>query len=225
MITDVFNQKNEKVGKTELPAHIFSVKWNPDLAHQALRAQLSNKRRNIALTKDRSEVRGGGKKPWRQKGTGRARHGSIRSPIWKGGGVTFGPGTEKKYERKINKKMRQKAIFSILSLKLQEKNLKIIENFKLANGKTKILFNIIKKFILPEKDSLLIIPEKGNEEIYLAGRNIPKTKILNPLNLNVYDLLKYKYIFLAKDSIKTIEEHYRKNQKSKIKSQNDNLPR
>jgi len=208
MKVNLYNQKNEIAGEIDLPERIFNLKWNPDLVYQVLVSCLSNKRQNIASTKDRGEVRGGGRKPWRQKGTGRARHGSIRSPIWKGGGITFGPSPCKNYTKKINKKMKRKAFFVVLSKKLKDGEIKFIESFKLPDSKTKSFVAFIKNFIKPKKESLLIIPEKDNKNIVFASRNVPKVKTLHPESLNIYDLLKYKYIFLTKESIEIIKNHY-----------------
>ena len=194
MKVDLFNQNNEKTGTIDLPDAVFGVKWNPDLIHQALTVQMANRRKVLADTKDRSEVRGGGKKPWRQKGTGRARHGSIRSPLWRGGGITFGPLKERIFSRKINKKMKQLAIFGIISKKLSEQEVKIIDTLKLEDRKTKNLASLVKKFVSP-KESLLLIPAKENKNIYSAARNLAKVSALSPESLNVYDLLRYQKLF------------------------------
>jgi len=207
MKTDLYNQKAEKIGTIELPDRIFARPWNPDLVHQALRTQLANRRRTTAHTKGRGEVRGGGKKPWRQKGTGRARHGSIRSPLWKGGGVTHGPVKEKKYALKINKKMRQGAIFSVLSRRLQEGELKVVDSLEVGAGKTKSLIAALGAFF-KTKSNALLIPQPKNKNIYQASRNLPKVKSLDPRALNVYDLLKYKQILLDKEAIPEIDKHY-----------------
>lgn len=209
MKVDLYNQQNNKIGTIDLPDKIFNVKWNPDLIHQVLRVQLAKTRKPLAHTKDRSEVSGGGRKPWRQKGTGRARHGSIRSPLWRGGGITFGPTKEKRFSRKINKKMKRLAIFGILSKKLSDQEIKIIDTLNLADYKTKNLANLIKRFPSPYKGSLLLIPAKENKTIYLAARNLAKIGVLSPESLNVYDLLKYRYILLDKGTIETIEKQYK----------------
>lgn len=208
MQTILYDQKNESIGEIKLPDRIFRVKWNPDLVHQALLAQLANQRQNLAHTKGRSEVRGGGRKPWKQKGTGRARHGSIRSPIWRGGGVTFGPTNERVFAKKINKKMRRLAIFSVLSKKFSEGEIKFIDNLELENHKTKNLAAWLKNFLASAKGTLLLIPETQNKNIRLAGRNLQKIGILNPESLNVYDLLKYKNILLDQKAVAVIEKHY-----------------
>ncbi len=208
MQVEVYNQENKKIGETELPEKIFCVKWNLDLIHQVLTVQLANRRKILADTKDRSEVGGGGRKPWRQKGTGRARHGSIRSPLWRGGGATFGPIKEKKFSRKINKTMKRLAIFGILSRKLQEKEIKVIDDLNIKSQKTKEAAELIKKFRTSPKESFLIIPSSKNKTIYSAARNLVRVGVLNPESLNVYELLKYQKILLDQAAVETITKHY-----------------
>ena len=204
MLTELYNNLAESIGKIELPDRIFAVKWNPDLIKQALDAQLANSRVAIAHTKGRGEVRGGGKKPWKQKGTGRARHGSIRSPIWKGGGVTHGPTNQKIFAVKINKKMKQAAIFSALSKKLADGELKIIESLAITEPKTKLAAKNIYIF----SKNALIIPAASNKNMYKASANIPKVKSISPKSLNVYDILCYKNVLLEKEAIESINNHY-----------------
>jgi len=211
MTADLYNLKNERTGSVELPDRVFKVKWNSDLVHQALRTQLSNSRSSGAHAKGRSEVRGGGRKPWKQKGTGRARHGSIRSPLWVGGGVTHGPKKEKKYELKINKKMRQLAVFSLLSRRLHDGGIKIVESLQISEPKTKSVKIVLDNFFKGNKKdklSALLIPAAVNENIYKAVRNLVNVKALNPKSLNIYDLLKYKTVLLDKESVETINKHY-----------------
>ncbi len=211
MTVDIFNVQNSRVGTMDLPERIFGVKWNPELVHQVLITQLANRRQPWAHTKRRGEVRGGGRKPWRQKGTGRARHGSIRSPLWKGGGVTFGPTKEKIFAKKINKKMRRLAIFSILSKKIQDNELKIIDKFDkvLASEgnlrKTKEWQKILKNLV-DLRSRVLLIPAALNN-IHQAVKNIKKVDAINSQSLNVYDLLKAKNIILEKEAVKEIEKH------------------
>ena len=209
MKVDLFNQQNKKIGETELPEKIFSVKWNPDLVHQVLTVQLANRRKTLADTKDRSEVSGGGRKPWRQKGTGRARHGSSRSPLWRGGGITFGPLKERKFTRKINKKMKQLAVLGILSKKLSDQEIKIVDNLKLENHQTKNLAELVKKFISSSQETLLLIPAEENKNIYRAAGNLARVGVLNPESLNVYDLLKYRRILLDQGAIKGLVEKFK----------------
>lgn len=140
----VYNQKAEEVGKIKLSEAVFGLSWNPDLVHQVMTAMRANQRKGTAHAKTRAEVRGGGRKPWRQKGTGRARHGSIRSPLWRGGGVTFGPTKEKVYSQKINKKMKRKALFVALSQKARDNEILILDDWKLKTPKTKEASAIMK---------------------------------------------------------------------------------
>lgn len=210
MNTDLYNLKNERAGTVELPERVFGVKWNPDLVHQALRVQLNGRRNQSAHAKDRSEVSGGGKKPWRQKGTGRARHGSIRSPLWKGGGVTHGPTKERDYTLKINKKMKQLAIFSVLARRLKDGEIKIIDSLVIKEPKTKILNDSLKGFIPEKKMTLnaLIIPAEGDKNIYKATRNLAKIGTTSAKSLNIHDLLKHKQILMDKSAVAVINEHY-----------------
>lgn len=209
MVVDVYNHKNEKAGKMELSDKIFKTKWNPDLVHQAIAAQTANRREVLAHAKGRGEVRGGGRKPWKQKGTGRARHGSIRSPLWKGGGVTFGPVKEKIFSRKINKKMRKLAIWSVLSKKLKDEELKILDTFGIEEMKTKNLLKLIKNLSARETSNL-IVPSRENKSIKRIAANIPKAEAISPLSLNLYDLLRYKNIIFEKKAVEELESHYQK---------------
>jgi len=140
---NVYNQQSELIGEMDLNPKIFNVKANPALVHQAVVAQMANERQVLAHTKGRGEVRGGGRKPWQQKGTGRARHGSIRSPIWRGGGVTFGPTKERNFKQKINQKMKQKALLAVLSDKVANKKLVVLDKLELTEYKTKKFDQII----------------------------------------------------------------------------------
>lgn len=209
MKTGIFNLKGSQVGEIDLPDTIFKKPWNADLVHQVLVALETNRRKPLAHTKDRSEVRGGGKKPWRQKGTGRARHGSIRSPIWRGGGVTHGPNNERSYEKKINKKMKRAAIYSALSKKLALGELRIIDDLKIDNPKTKHLDSALKIFFNKPKNnkklSVLLVPAKNNKIIFRLSANIPKVKSLNPHALNLEDLFKYKDILIDKEAVREIK--------------------
>jgi len=210
MLVDVYNQKGEKVGQTRLPKEVFGKEINPDLIHQVAVCMMTNQREPWAHAKDRSEVRGGGRKPWRQKGTGRARHGSIRSPIWIGGGVTHGPRKEKKYEKKIPKKMKRSALLSVLSGKVKDKEVVVLDKLEIDTPKTKrmaeVLKNLREKAKALDKGSILIAIPKKDDNIIRSGANIPKTEVIEARNLNVLDLLKYKYLILPKESIKVIKE-------------------
>ena len=214
MNADVYNLKNEKVQSIELNDSIFKVKWNAGLIHQILVAQLANRRTPIAHAKGRGEVRGGGRKPWRQKGTGRARHGSIRSPIWIGGGKAHGPSKERNYEQKVNKKMKSLAVKTVLSKKLKDNQIKIFNNFDFEPKKTKIVAQTL-KFILglnknSKKFDLLIIPSPENKNLGRIARNLPKIKVLGSNSLNTYDLLNYHQIFIEQPAVEIITRQYQK---------------
>ncbi len=207
MKTELFDKTNKKVGTIDLPDKLFGVKWNADLVHQAFSAFTANQRKPWAHTKDRSEVSGGGKKPWRQKHTGRSRHGSTRSPLWKGGGVTFGPMKTKDYSKKINTKMKRLALFSVLSKKLSDGNLKIIEKLELEKPKTKEAAGILKNFFAkPESTLLVVIPENKNSR--LAFRNIPKIEVATPGSLNIYECLASRNIFFEKSAVDAFVKKY-----------------
>lgn len=203
----IYNQEGKEIGETRLPKEIFEVQMSPDLVHQVVVSQMANRRRKIAKAKDRSEVRGGGKKPWRQKGTGRARHGSIRSPLWKGGGVTFGPRTERVFKKIIPKKMRRKALFMVLSAKAKENLVLVLDELKLEKTKTKLMLEILNKLFL-KKGSGLVVLDKKDDKIILSARNIPKVGTLQAKDLNVLDLLSYKYVLMPKEAIKVIKETF-----------------
>ena len=210
MKTEIYNVKGEKTKKLELSEEFFSVEWNPNLVHEAVVAQMANSRQGSAHTKDRGDVSGGGKKPWRQKGTGRARHGSNRSPIWRGGGVTFGPRNDKDYGKKINKKAKKKALFSAVSKKLTEGEVKIIDSSVFKSKKTKEVELFLKNFFKEDKISVLFVTTSKNKDFYLAARNIFGVSAISPLSLNVVDVLKYKNIFIDKDAVPEIVGHYGK---------------
>lgn len=212
MKTILYNQQGENIGQAELPTEIFGLKMNPDLVHQAVTAQTANSRKVIAHTKDRSEVRGGGKKPWRQKGTGRARHGSIRSPLWRHGGVAFGPTKERVFSRKINKKMKTKALLIALSSKVRDQEMVLLDKLELAEARTKkmaeLLKNLKTKINKDFNKGVLIVLAKSDRSIVRASRNIPKVKILNADGLNVLDVLSHKYLLIPQEAIKVIEKTY-----------------
>lgn len=218
MKTELYNQNAEVIGETELPDGIFGLKVNPDLVHQVLVAQMANSRQVIAHTKGRGEVRGGGKKPWRQKGTGRARHASIRSPIWKGGGVTFGPTKERNFEKKVNKKTKRKALFMVLSSKVQDKELMLLDDLKLSVPKTKEALGIINglsgkmtgyKNTKKKRDSILFVVPERDKIILRAVNNLPFVETLDAKSLNVKDLLEKKYLVLLKGAVPVIEKTYK----------------
>lgn len=209
----VYNQTAEFVHDLEVSDKIFGVKSNPELLHQAVVTQMGNERQVLADTKDRSEVRGGGKKPWKQKGTGRARVGSSRSPIWTGGGVTFGPTSDRNFSKKINKKMKQKAILMSLSDKLAEGNLVVLDEIKMAEFKTKkfneILTAVESKILNNDRRNILIINDSKDEKIKYSARNLKGAEIINLENINIIELLKFKNLLLTEAAVKTLEERYK----------------
>ena len=207
MKVDVYNHNNEKVGTVEVSDKVFALKWNPDLVHQALLVQLANRRNIVAHAKGRSEVRGGGKKPWRQKGTGRARHGSIRSPLWKGGGVTHGPLKSKKYGRKINRKAKRLAVTQTLSKRLQDSELKIVDAFDGGISKTRVFAKMLTS-ITPRPFNALLVAASSNRNIHRMAANIPHIDAISARSLNVYDLLSHKHVILEKKAVEEIEKQY-----------------
>jgi large subunit ribosomal protein L4 len=215
----VYNLLGKKVEDISLSDDVFAVPKNDVLLHQVYVAQFANKRTVIAHTKNRGERKGTGKKPWRQKGTGNARVGSRRTPVWRGGGVVFGPTKDRNFKKKINKKMNQKALKIALSEKVRSKNLIIVNEMKLKEKKTK---EFAKALInLKIKGSALIGLDSHEKDSYLYSRNIPKVNPIPTSNLNVFDILNNKYLVLSKESIKFLENKYGENRKSKIQSSND----
>jgi large subunit ribosomal protein L4 len=197
----IYDQKGEVKGEMELPKFL-QVEWNPLLVKQVVDSIIANSRQVIANTKGRGEVSGGGRKPWKQKGTGRARQGSIRSPIWKGGGVTFGPKKETDFSKKINKKMLKKALLVVLAKKAQDGELKLVDSFEMASVKTKAVSGMIKN-ITSGKSALLLI-EKANKNANLATRNLKNVKNLMPENLNAFELMNRKNVLME---VKTLEKY------------------
>ncbi|MCX6753938.1 MAG: 50S ribosomal protein L4 [Candidatus Nomurabacteria bacterium] len=206
METQIYNQKGKSVGKLELPESIFGLPWNGDLVHQVVTAMQANARTPVAHTKDRSDVRGGGRKPWKQKGTGRARHGSSRSPIWSGGGVTHGPRNDKSYEQKINKKMKAKALYTVLSEKLRKGQIIFLEELNLKNIKTKDAVAVIKdlsalkgfeKMVGGKKPNIYVsVPAKG-DVLKKSFANIKTVEVDEVRNMNPVDLLAFRYIIIS----------------------------
>jgi large subunit ribosomal protein L4 len=214
MKTPLYTLKNETVGEVDLPQTLFGIEWKPELVHQAVVAQQANLRRPWAHVRTRGEVRGGGKKPWQQKGTGRARHGSTRSPIWIGGGKSHGPRNDKSYEKELPKKMRRMAMLSVLSKKFADNELRVVQDFNVAEPKTKALFAVLAPFLglskRAKKIDALIIRNPENTTITRIARNLNKAKVLAPQSLNVYDLVNYKTILIDAGSLAALEERYAK---------------
>ncbi len=201
----LYNFKYKKKQDLSVNDDIFAVKPKNDVVLQTIRYHLTNQQTGLAHTKTRGEVRGGGRKPWRQKGTGRARHGSIRSPLWVGGGVVFGP-RRRNIELKITKKMRQEAIKSALSLKLNEGKLWAYEGLEISEPKTKSVAILLKQ--LPKYIKLLIISNNKNDLLKLAFRNIKNVEFLETVIPSVLDLFSYDLILLDKETISKIETLY-----------------
>lgn len=212
MKCETYNLKENKKGSVTIDDAAFGLDWNEALVHQSLVTQESNSRQKIAHTKGTGEVQGGGRKPWRQKGTGRARAGTIRSAIWKGGGTTFGPRIEKKYGKKLNKKMKTKALFSALSKKLEEKEVYFVESLKLENYKTKEAKNLLDNLSQYVEDikgkKVLFVSSSENKQFAMAIRNIKNAQAIRPESLNIQDLLSFKYIIFDRNSIKETENHF-----------------
>ena len=209
MKVPVYNQKAEKVGEVELNSKIFEVKPSQHLLAEAVRVQLSNARQGTSHTKTRGEVSGGGKKPWKQKGTGRARAGSTRSPIWRHGGVTFGPRANQNWELKLNKKAKTAALFMSLSDKVKDKQLIIIDQIVLDQPKTKEFAGIIKNFKDSGKKQLFVMPKK-DDKLARASRNLTSITSVLANSLNVVDVLKADTVVALKDALPVIEKTYLK---------------
>jgi len=216
MEAKVFNQEGKESGKVSLNDTLFGVAWNPDLVHEVVVAMQANARAGTANTKDRSEVRGGGKKPWKQKGTGRARHGSRRSPIWVGGGIAHGPRASKDYSKKINKKAKAKALASTLSKKQADGEVLFIDTFSFENPKAAIAKTIVKALAAgsgkvdlatKRKNAALIVLSERNEATEMSFRNFGNLIVAQAKDINPVDLLTYKYVVMAnpEETLKTLE--------------------
>jgi len=208
----IYNQTAEEVNDLELAENIFAVPVNTELLHQAIVAQNNNSRQVLAHTKTRSEVAGGGKKPWKQKGTGRARVGSSRSPIWIGGGVTFGPRKDRNFKQKINQKMKQRAMFIALSDRFESKTLAVINEIKLSEYKTKAISNILttfeKKIFSTDRRSLLIISDGKDEMLKYSIRNLQNTKLINLDNINLLDIVNHRNLIMTEQAINAFSKRY-----------------
>ncbi len=204
MRVPVRNLAGETVGEIELNDSVFGIEPNVPVMHQALLRQLSNARLGTHKTKKRDEVAGGGRKPWRQKGTGRARQGSIRAPQWKGGGTVFGP-QPRSYAKKMNRKMRRLALRSALSVKASEDQVIILDELELAEPKTKAMVSVLKDLEIGNASVLLLMPAK-NENVEKAAHNLDQIKTLHAHNLSIRDLLGYDYVLMPRESVNQIEE-------------------
>ena len=202
---DVYDIKGKKVSDVELAENIFGIEPNENIVHSVLVNYLANQRQGTQSTKTRAEVRGGGKKPWRQKGTGRARQGSIRAPQWIKGGIALGP-KPRSYKYAVNKKERRLAIKSLLSSKVLEKQLTVVDKLELSEIKTKTMVKALADLKVEGK-TLIILAEK-NDNVLMSSRNIEGVKTILLNNINVFDLLKYNNLVLPLETVKKIEEVY-----------------
>lgn len=204
---DVYDIKGKKVSDIELQDSVFGIEPNENIVHAVLVNYLANQRQGTQSTKTRAEVRGGGKKPWRQKGTGRARQGSTRSPQWIKGGIALGP-KPRSYKYTVNKKEKRLAIKSILSSKVLEKELTVVDKLELKEIKTKSMVNALAALKVEGK-TLIILPD-NNKNVVMSARNIEGVKTIPANNINVFDLLKYTNLILPVDTVKKLEEVYAK---------------
>jgi large subunit ribosomal protein L4 len=202
----VYNLSGNETGEISLKEKVFGVKIKPEVVHEVFVAQMNNAREPWAHTKTKGDVRGGGKKPWKQKGTGRARHGSIRSPIWTGGGVTFGPLSVRNYKNKINKKTRQAATRMCLTDKAQGGAIFAVEDFNFSDLKTKSFAEFIKKLPISFKTFLVLTGDAENKNIYRITRNLKKIETSRAVDASVVSLLRYQAIIISKIGIEEIEK-------------------
>jgi large subunit ribosomal protein L4 len=205
---EVKKLNGEKVEDLNLNKDVFGVEIKEELVHQVYVAQASNRRQNLAHTKTRGERAGTGKKPWKQKGTGRARVGTASNPVWRKGGVAFGPRNERNFKKKINKKVNQSAIKMVLSGKLQDKELIVLENSKFENKKTKLVQEFLNKMKI--EGTVLWAFDREELENQVASRNLEKVNNIFVDQINVYDMLNVKYLILTKQGVKNLEEKYTK---------------
>ena len=206
MESKLYNQKAEEAGKIDLPESVFNLPWNSDLVHQVVTAMQANIRSPWAHTKTRGEVSGGGKKPWRQKGLGKARHGSIRSPIWVGGGIAHGPRKDKDYSVKINAKAKKKAVYTVLSQKLRDNEILFLDKMDFSQPKTKEAIEVVsslskiggfEKMKNKKKNKAILALDKKEPNVSKSFRNIPGMEIYQARNLNILDILNFKYLLIA----------------------------
>lgn len=209
----VYNQKAEKAGSVTVPDTVFGLKWNADLVHQVAVTQEANKRPKVAHAKDRAQVRGGGRKPWRQKGTGRARHGSIRSPLWRGGGVTHGPRKEENLKRKVNKKMAKKALFTVLSAKAKDGEVIVMDEISFEGSKTRNAAALFERFAqktdfapIKKGNGALVVFAGKDDSSRRALRNLPYVGIEEAGNLHAHEALQYKFIMFPKSTLAAFEK-------------------
>jgi len=199
---DVYNGKNESIAKVNLSPGVFDTEVKEHLYYDVVKMQLANRRKGTASTKSRNEVRGGGKKPYRQKGTGRARAGTIRSPLWRGGGVIFGP-KPRDYSYKVTKKVRKAALRSALTQKLKDGKLLVVDELGIDEIKTRKFVEVMNSFGISQA---LIVVAEPDRNLLLSARNVPGVKVLNAVGVNVYDVLRYDTLVIKKDAVDVIEK-------------------
>lgn len=208
-VVSLLNTKGEKVGSLTLEASLFDVKMNPALIHEAVVAQQANSREAIAHTKTRGEVAGSSKRPWKQKGTGRARHGSTKSPIWVGGGISFGPRNDRNFSLKINKRAKRKALAMVLSEKVATDRFVALETFDLKDGKTKELAMILKNLPISKKKTLIILPPE-QKDVAIAAQNMKGVETMPSNTLNIVDLLKADVVLISKEAVEMVSQTYKR---------------
>lgn len=202
-VVAVYNTSGEQVGEMQLAEHVFGIEPNVHVLFDAVHMQQASLRLGTHKTKGRSEVRGGGRKPWKQKGTGRARQGSIRAPQWKGGGTVFGP-TPRSYGYRLNKKVRRLALHSALSSKVRDQEITVLDTLEVTTPQTKYIAHIFKNLNI-ERKALFVVPE-ADQNLFLSVRNIPYAKIVDAHGVNVLDLLQYEQLVITRDAAERIAE-------------------
>ncbi len=206
MKASLYNLQGKETGTVELSDAIFARAWNADLVHQVTVAHEANLRRPWAHAKGRGEVRGGGIKPWKQKGTGRARHGSSRSPIWKGGGASHGPTKDRDFSQKVNKKMMRASLYSVLSKKLADGEIKFVDSLEMKEAKTKNVVSAVRALITGKTSpSVLFVSATGNKMFNRAARNIPRSFTLNGSAINTHDAIKFKHLIIEQKALAEIK--------------------
>ena len=201
---EVKDRNNSVVEKIEMPECIFGLEIKTSLLHAAVVNYLANQRQGTHATKTRGKVRGGSKKPWRQKHTGRARHGTNRSPLWKGGGVIFGP-HPRDYSYRMPKKQKRKALKTALSVKFAEGNLVVVDALSFEKPRTKDMIAVLRNFGINDKKVLVVMPDK-DENVYLSARNIPRVSVMRAADINTYELLVHEHVLVTKDALEKIRE-------------------
>lgn len=208
----LYNKEGKKIKEIQLPAEIFEIPLNSGLVSLAVTTHLANIRRSTAQTTDRGERRGGGKKPWKQKGTGRARHGSTRSPIWRTGGITFGPRNDRNFSMKVNKKVKRKALFGVLSEKVREGHLVVVENFDVMPVKTKRAFEVLKALPLAidktRTPRIGVVVPNQTPAMHRTVRNLEYIHSMGSQNLNIKDVLRAEYLVMSAKSIEELLSLY-----------------